>query len=238
MIAAVSMGPTSSERVRVLVVDDEACLRRMHARVLERQGYQVDTAASGEEAVLKIESDVFDVILSDIDMPGMNGIRLLDRVRAHDKDIPVVFITGAPTLDTAIQAIEGGALRYLLKPVDTKCLASVTADAVRSNRIARAKRQAIDLAGGLDKLIGARADLATRFAGAIDSLCVVYQPIISWSAKRIFAHEVLVRSREPGLEAPMALIDAAERLGKVHALGRWIRERASEGLAELFVDMI
>jgi DNA-binding NtrC family response regulator len=74
------------------------------------------------------------VILSDIDMPGMNGlngIQLLECVRARDLDVPVVLITGNPSVETAIKAMEQGALRYLVKPVELEMFVKVAGDAVR-----------------------------------------------------------------------------------------------------------
>jgi len=211
---------------RVLVVDDDDALLRIHARALVNKGYQVETAPDGSAAALALESSSFDVILSDIDMPGMNGIQLLERVRARDLDVPVVLITGSPRVDTAIRAIEQGALRYLVKPVGLEVLVKVAGDAVRLHRIAKAKRQALDLAGGVDRFTGDRAGLAASFDRAMESLHIAYQPIVAWGARRVYAYEALLRSREPSLPHPGAVLDAAERLGRVHELGRLIRARA------------
>jgi DNA-binding NtrC family response regulator len=132
----------------ILVVDDNDALLRIHARALASKGYRVETAPDGAAAARAIEAASFDVILSDIDMPGMNGIQLLKRVRARDLDVPVVLITGNPSVETAIKAMEQGALRYLVKPVELEMLVKVAGDAVRLHRLARAKREALDLAGG------------------------------------------------------------------------------------------
>ncbi len=109
----------------ILVVDDDDALLRIHARVLAGKGYRVDTAPDGAAAARAIEAGSFDVILSDIDMPGMNGIQLLERVRARDLDVPVVLVTGNPAIETAIKAMEQGALRYLVKPVELEVLVKV-----------------------------------------------------------------------------------------------------------------
>jgi EAL domain-containing protein (putative c-di-GMP-specific phosphodiesterase class I) len=148
------------------------------------------------------------------------------RVRAHDLDVQVVLITGSPSVDTAVRAIEQGALRYLVKPVDAEVLVNVAGEAVRLHRIAKAKRQALELAGGVDRFVGDRAGLTASFDRAMESLHVAYQPIIAWSTRTIYAYEALLRSREPSLPHPLAVLDAAERLGRVHELGRVIRGRA------------
>jgi EAL domain-containing protein (putative c-di-GMP-specific phosphodiesterase class I) len=124
-------------------------------------------------------------------------------------------------------AVEHGALRYLTKPIDGKNLRAVTSDAVRLHRLARAKRSALDLAGGADRLVGDRAGLVASFGSALDTLWMAYQPIISWSRREVFGYEALLRSREPSLPHPGAIIDAAERLDRVHELGRAIRVAAS-----------
>ena len=211
---------------RALVVDDDEALRRAHVRALTKAGYQVEAAADGDAAAGAIQREAFDVILSDIDMPGMNGIQLLERVRTHDLDVPVVMITGTPSVDTAIQAMELGALRYLVKPVELAVLVKVADDAVRRHKIAQAKRPALALAGGGARFFGDRAGLAASFDRALESLHIAYQPIVAWSSRTVYAYEALLRSREPSLPHPGAVLDAAERLGRVHELGRVIRAKA------------
>src|SRR5580698_3741520 len=87
---------------RILVVDDDDPLLRIHVRALENHRYSVTAAGNGEEAVKALADRSFDVILSDIDMPGMNGIQLLKHVRARDLDVPVVLLTGTPSVETAM----------------------------------------------------------------------------------------------------------------------------------------
>lgn len=90
----------------VLVVDDEEALVRGVQRVLARAGFSVDAVSNGQEAVALLEQKVFDCIVSDINMPGMSGIDLLRAVRERDLDVPVVLLTGAPTVTTAAHAVE------------------------------------------------------------------------------------------------------------------------------------
>src|SRR5262249_28187536 len=158
----------------------------------------------------------YDLVLSDIDMPRLSGLALLERIRAHDLDVPVVLITGSPSLETAMAAIEHGALRYLPKPVDVQRLRTIAAHAVRLHRLARAKRLALDLAGEADRLVGDRAGLVASFGSALDTLWMAYQPIVSWSRQEVFGYEALLRSCEASLPHPGAILDAAERLGRLH----------------------
>jgi EAL domain-containing protein (putative c-di-GMP-specific phosphodiesterase class I)/ActR/RegA family two-component response regulator len=228
--------PPSSNSIRiarVLVVDDDAAVLRAHARALTTSGYVVDTALDGEAAMRAVGETSYDVILSDIDMPGMSGLQLLANVRAIDLDVPVVLVTGAPSVESAINGMERGALRYLVKPVQVAALVAVADDGVRMHRLAKAKRQALELAGGLDRFVGDRAGLAASFDRALASLHMAYQPIVSSSGRTVFAYEALLRSREPNLPHPGAVLDAAERLGRVHELGRCIRAKAIEPLAHI-----
>jgi EAL domain-containing protein (putative c-di-GMP-specific phosphodiesterase class I)/ActR/RegA family two-component response regulator len=219
----------------ILVADDDQILLRAYARVLTTNGYRVETAADGQSALEAFQKRRFDLILSDIDMPGLSGIELLEAVRAHDLDVPVVLVTGTPEVDSTIRAIEYGALRYLVKPIETAALVKVAGDAVRLHRIAKAKRQALTLLGG-SHLVGDHAGLVASFGRALDAHYVAYQPIVSWSEKRVTAYEVLLRSREASLPDPGAMLDAAERLGRVHELGRSVRKMAVERARELLSD--
>jgi EAL domain-containing protein (putative c-di-GMP-specific phosphodiesterase class I) len=225
-MTAMDTATAGKDAHRVLVVDDDETVLRVHARILATAGYHVETAADGAAAAKALERASFDVVFSDIDMPGMTGIQLLERVRAYDLDVPVVLITGNPSVETAIKAMEQGALRYLVKPVERDALVKVARDAVRLHLLAKAKRQALDLAGGGDRFVGDHAGLSASFGRALDSLYIAYQPIVSWSERTTYAFEALLRSREPSLPHPGAVLDAAERLGRVHELGRIIRAKA------------
>ena len=221
----------------ILVADDDRVLLRAYARVLSTNGYRVETVADGQSALEAFQKRRFDLILSDIDMPGLSGIGLLEAVRAYDLDVPVVLVTGTPEVDSTIRAIEHGALRYLVKPVETAALVKVAGDAVRLHRIAKAKRQALTLLGGLH-LVGDHAGLVASFGRALDAHYVAYQPIVSWSERRIAAYEVLLRSREATLPNPGAMLDAAERLGRIQELGRSVRKMAADRVKQLDPDIL
>src|SRR2546422_3391849 len=108
----------AGNRGRVLVVDDDAAMLRAYERVLAREGFTVATANDGQTALALIPEQSYDAIVSDIAMPGMTGIELLRAVREHDLDVPVVIVTAGPTVETAARAVELGAFRYLVKPID------------------------------------------------------------------------------------------------------------------------
>jgi EAL domain-containing protein (putative c-di-GMP-specific phosphodiesterase class I) len=228
---------------RVLVVDDEPDILRAAKRMLQALGYDVTTAHDGEAAVRCLDSKSFDVIVSDIVMPGTGGIDLLRRVREHDLLVPVVLVTGEPAVSTAVLALEYGAFHYLTKPVEPQALEQVVAKAVRMHRMARVKQQAAELLGHASALGADRAGLEASFERALQSLWIAYHPIIDPRSRTIFGYEALLRSHEPSLPHPNAVLDAATRLGRLDFLGRAIRGRAAEPLASfppgcsLFVNL-
>jgi EAL domain-containing protein (putative c-di-GMP-specific phosphodiesterase class I) len=223
----------TNARPYVLVVDDDEVLARSYARTLSAAGYDVEIRLDGEAAIDAIRTHTLDAVLSDIDMPRLGGVALLERIRVHDLDIPVILITGSPSLETAVAAVQHGALRYLTKPVEASQLRAITADAVRLHRLARAKRSALDLAGGVDRLVEDRAGLVASFGRALETLWIAYQPIVSWSRREVFGYEALLRSSEPALPQPGSILDAAEQLKRLPELGRTIRRRVATSLSAM-----
>ena len=101
---------------RVLVVDDEESIRDLCARVLSRAGYTVITAPSGEDAVALLTREAFALVISDIRMPGISGLEVLERAKATYPEIRVVLITGFGTPQMLARAQQSGADRILTKP--------------------------------------------------------------------------------------------------------------------------
>jgi diguanylate cyclase (GGDEF)-like protein len=104
---------------RVLVVDDDASIRGVVAEVLRDDGHTVVEAGSGDEALAQCGTDGFDLVLTDIRMPGMDGISLLERLRTRYPSAHVVIMTSHASLDTAIGALKRGAYDYLSKPFES-----------------------------------------------------------------------------------------------------------------------
>ena len=237
-----AQGAAAPSRGRVLVVDDERDLLDVLGAMLAEAGWQVDTAGNGREALTLVDADHYEVVLSDIDMPGMNGVELLREIRGRDLDVPVLLITGHPRVDTAVEALEHGALRYLRKPIRERDLLSAVEDASRLHRMARLKREALAAVGLEDRLPSDRAGLEARFGQALASLRLVFQPIVRAVDGSVFGYEALVRTDEPSIPNPGALFEAAERLRRVHEVGGSIRNRAAAFLAQvpsltLFVNL-
>ncbi len=220
--------PEQDQVGRVLIVDDDEQVCRAYRRVLQHSGFEIDVASNGNEALEKLEANRFDVVLSDISMPSLGGLEFLRAVRDRDLDVPVVLMTGGPSFDSAVQAVEYGALRYLVKPIEPEALTETIRHATSVHRLARLRREAWKIAGEHGLQLGDRASLDARFDKAIHALWIAFQPIVEASERRVFAYEALVRSEEPTLPGPFDLFDAAGRLGRVHELGRVIRKKVTE----------
>src|SRR5690348_16641885 len=107
-----------SARKSVLVVDDEEAIRKMLAGFLRSRGYEVEVAADGPAALARLDQAQSDLVLSDVNMPGMNGLELLARIRQAHPDVGVVMLTGCDEVSLAVDAMKSGALDYVQKPFD------------------------------------------------------------------------------------------------------------------------
>lgn len=222
---------------RVLLVDDDRHVLRSFESVLVRQGWTVETALDGLDAKGIIEKRAFDVIISDVNMPGYGGLAFLRAVRERDLDVPVILVTGTPSVDSSIRAIEHGVFRYLVKPVANGTLVDVTRLAARLHRMAQLKRRALEIAGANVHSLDDRATVEIRFERAIESMWVAFQPIVSWRDRRAFGYEALLRTDESTLASPPDFIAAAERLGRLNELGRLVRAKVAEAARRLPADV-
>ncbi|MGD0585335.1 MAG: sigma-54 dependent transcriptional regulator [Oryzomonas sp.] len=103
-------------RLNIMVVDDETVIREGLQRILEGESYAVDTCKSGHIAIEMLQQKDYDLIITDLKMPGMNGIEVLKAVKTLQPDVPVIMITGYATVDTAVDAMKNGAFDYIAKP--------------------------------------------------------------------------------------------------------------------------
>ena len=103
---------------KILIVDDERSIRNTLREILEFEKYQVEEAKDGMEALVKIKSGKFDVVLLDIKMPKMDGMETLERVRLMAPDTPVIMISGHANIDGAVEAVKKGAFDFISKPPD------------------------------------------------------------------------------------------------------------------------
>ncbi len=108
--------PSSIEHARILVIDDEEVIHVSLKRLLGGQGHEVDSVLSANEGIERLSSESYDMVITDLMMPEMNGIELLEQMRVMGLKLPTLMITGYPTIRTAMQAMRLGAEDYLAKP--------------------------------------------------------------------------------------------------------------------------
>jgi len=219
-----------SAKGTVLLVDDEQPILNVYGRILREAGFAVVQLADGPSVPSMLATNEFDVVISDITLPGTSGIEILRAVRGHSPDLPVVLMTGGGSLESAVKAVEYGALRYLLKPVEPRVLTQTAEDAVRFREMARARRQAFELIGNIADQESDRVDLSVRFARALETLYMAFQPIVRWSTRDVFAYEALVRTNEASLRNPNDLFIAAEQLHRIHDVGRAVRRSVADSM--------
>lgn len=227
-----------SASARVLVVDDEPAVSAPIERMLSSAGYEVVVARSGDKAIEMITGTPFDVILSDIHMPGFDGVQLLRMIRLRDLEVPVVLMTGQPELSTATQAIALGALQYLTKPVPPATLLATVERAVGLSDIARLRREAFQTVHGPGGSVAEQRELGVSLDRALSSSWMAFQPIIRSEDNAGFAFEALLRSSEPTLPNPLAIIEAAERLGRLADVGRSVRRAVAAAIPDAPTDAL
>jgi len=116
---------------KILVVDDEKNVRVLFERILAKEGYEVECAASGSEAIDKLASNSFDLVVTDLKMDGIDGLDLIRKGKRTNQALPFILISGYGTAQTAVSAAQEGADVYLMKPIDMKDLKLAVKRALR-----------------------------------------------------------------------------------------------------------
>jgi EAL domain-containing protein (putative c-di-GMP-specific phosphodiesterase class I)/ActR/RegA family two-component response regulator len=227
---------------RLLLVEDDDTLRNALARALG-QRFEVKALSDGALAAEELKGlkgpGRFDVVLCDVVLRGgMTGIELLRMVRAFDLDVPVILMTGLPDVDGAIEAMDLGALTYIKKPFDPAVLDAALDRAVKLAALARAKREAIDAGLGGTHASSERAALEQSFERALDSMWIAFQPIVDGRTHDTIGFEALLRSNETTMSTPSSILEAAERLDRIHDLGQSVRDKAADSFAAIDDDAL
>jgi len=221
----------------VLVVDPDPAALQACARDLSLAGFEVACTASGEAVPRFLGARRFDAIVADAGGDGAAGLAVLRSARERDPDLPVILVTGAAQISTAVRAVELGAYRYLVRPVGGQALAAAVGEAAGACAEARA--------------VAERADcprppppgLAERLARALGNRWIAHQPIVRWSDRSVYGYEGLLRSAEPRMVRPDDMLLAARVLGRLPELGRVVRESVAASAEEappgtlLFVNL-
>jgi len=122
-------------KAKILVVDDEHLIRWSLEQSLLKQGYDVHTAASGEEALKQLQEDTPDLMLLDVQLPGMDGLEVLSRAKEFDEDLIVIMVTALGVLETAVKAMRMGAIDYINKPFNLDELAIIVRKALENRSL-------------------------------------------------------------------------------------------------------
>src|ERR1700712_20988 len=180
---------TTQPTASILAVDDDPVMLRLLGTALSRAGYRAINAESGEQALAILEHERVDAIITDLAMPGMPGLEFMRHVRERDPDLPILVITGAPAIDTAIGSIDMGFFRYLTKPITPAEIVRAASDAVHARALAQVRRAAYTHVVNTSQIPPTREALMR----ALDSSWLAAQPIVNIVDKKVVAFEALLR---------------------------------------------
>lgn len=212
----------TGEVASILAVDDDPAVLGLFVSALGRAGYRALKADSGASALALLATEHVDAIITDLAMPEMPGIEFMRRVRERDPDLPILVITGAPAIDTAIESIDVGVFRYLTKPITPAEIVRAASDAVHARAFAKARRAAFRHVASIPPP-GPSPEMLLR---ALESSWLAAQPIVRFMDKRIVAYEALLRTANLELPHPGAIFSAAEQLGMITTVARTVRRHA------------
>jgi DNA-binding response OmpR family regulator len=145
---------------RILIADDEESFLLSIATLLRREGYTCDCAADAHEAAKLLQTETYDLLISDIRMPGNQDLDLIHQVPALNAGLPVILVTGYPSMPTAMQALQLPVLAYLVKPTDFQELASHVKRGIAFRRVASSMESSTGL---LERWVGDMKTLRTTF---------------------------------------------------------------------------
>ncbi|MDP2315112.1 MAG: EAL domain-containing protein [Pseudomonadota bacterium] len=217
----------------VLLVEDNQPLRNLYSRILRQADFAVDAVATSAEAkALVVNGRTYSAVVSDLWLPDdQTGLDLVSIVQDEDPDVPFVLITAAPTVETAIGAIERRVHRYLCKPVTNDRFVSEVREAAHVCSIQRMRRR-VQVEAAAPSFMPA-APPEEPLDDALDKMWLAAQPIVRMSTRSVYAYEILLRTTSTQLTNPLAIIGAAERHHRVSELGRRVRAAAAERAALL-----
>lgn len=154
-------------KANILVVDDELIVRQSLKHWFEEDGYQVETADTGEIALKHFEKGKYDVLLVDMKMPGMSGLELLTKIKEFDTSVIIILITAFASVSSAIKALKDGAYDYITKPVDPDELSHIIENALDQKNLKKeneALKENIDEIIKPDNLIGESSEMKKIFS--------------------------------------------------------------------------
>ncbi len=217
-------GIETHKEAKLLVIEDEGPLRELLEMELSRSGYKVESAADGEAGLEKYRQEVFNVVLLDMRMPGMDGVEVLKQMRAESLLPEVIVFTGHGTIETAVECIRNGAYDYLTKPVKLDELEMVIDKAYEKNRL---RLENISLKMEINKLD------QHRIVGKSQVIRKVLETVRRWGATD--EHVLICGESGAGKELfARAVHDASRRIEKPFVTVNCGRLSANTAESELF----
>ena len=246
---------SQGEAGRILIVDDEEAMRVFMRRSLEREGYDVTVAADGEEALRAAEGASFDLVITDLAMPGMTGMELLAELRRRRPGTVVIVMTGYGSISSAVQALKGGAVDYVTKPFEREEILRAVQAVLQASQLRaenRLLKRLLEEGRRFEGLVGSSAAMRSLYSrieqvAARDGVALIHGE--SGCGKELVARAIHARSSRcagpfvafHAASMPAGLV-AAELFGSTEGAFTGARERpgaarrASGGT--LFLDEI
>ena len=203
----------SGPQPRALVVDDDRAVRAALRVNLAKAGYDLRLAESAEEALAALEEREFDVVLSDVKMPGMGGMALLDTIKQRAPETRVILMTGQGSVEDAVTAMKGGASDYIIKPISKNELLLLMERALRETALlaeVKQLRAEVQERYGFDNIIGATPAIREVFSlisAVADSSALVLLTGPTGTGKELLAHAIHYRS--PRRDGPFVAVNCA-----------------------------
>ncbi|MBW1885269.1 MAG: response regulator, partial [Deltaproteobacteria bacterium] len=122
-------------KARILAVDDQRYFRELIEGLLQEEGYEVETVSTAVEALHLLDREVFDIVITDLVMPGVDGTELVGRIKERLPEQDIVMVTGVVDVKTAVEAMKQGATDYILKPFDRNTLADSLSKILQRRRL-------------------------------------------------------------------------------------------------------
>jgi len=188
------------KKIAILIVDDEESVRESLNLWFTEDGYRVECAENAKKALSILESDVFDIILTDLKMPGMDGLELLQRIKTLNKDSIIIVMTAFATVDTAVKALKEGAFDYVTKPFDPDDLSHLIRNATRQISLAQENetlKKRVDSLESVEDLIG-KSEAIKKVLKEVESVAPTNSSVIitgeSGTGKELVARAIHANS--------------------------------------------